>query len=366
MPHAAVLEGYRRAVFDMLAVNQDDHVKNQSFHFDSDGRWSLTPAYDVTFARGNEWTAAHQMRLADKRAGITREDLLGVGRAFGIRAPARILAEVGDVLARWPAFARSTGVPAGDLEGRGCRAGRAQGRGGLSRPDGLLDGPRCGSAASGRDPRGSPHCQRPRRPREGARPGAPSCAPAGRRSRTARPLSGRRYGRSRTAPRSTDTCPRPLPRWTGWSPREPERTSAEPHRPPRTSDTPGAPTSAPPRVASRSPRRTRGTHTRRSASSRSVSVTPKGNRAAGSWARDPPPGRAGAGRKSPRRRRPACVRSAPRRGDPRRYRARSAGACHSADDVGGVVPDPAGPKLVDWTWCAPNGAGSRQCRPAES
>ncbi len=56
------------------------------------------------------------MRLADKRAGITREDLLGVGRAFGIRAPAHILAEVGDVLARWPDYARSTGVPAATVK----------------------------------------------------------------------------------------------------------------------------------------------------------------------------------------------------------------------------------------------------------
>jgi serine/threonine-protein kinase HipA len=111
MPHAAVLEGYRRAAFNVLAVNQDDHVKNLSFHMDTDGSWRLTPAYDVTFAKGGEWTALHQMRLADKRSGITRADLLALGRSFGVRAPGRILERIQDALARWPDHARETGVP---------------------------------------------------------------------------------------------------------------------------------------------------------------------------------------------------------------------------------------------------------------
>ena len=116
MPPAAVLEGYRRAVFNVLAVNQDDHVKNLSFHLDRDGQWSVTPAYDVTFAKGGTWTARHQMRLADKQSGITRADLLGLARTFAIRAPDRIIERVREVLSRWPAYARDTGVPAATIE----------------------------------------------------------------------------------------------------------------------------------------------------------------------------------------------------------------------------------------------------------
>jgi len=111
MGHAAVIEGYRRAVFNILGVNQDDHVKNLSFHMDPDGRWRLTPAYDLTFAQGGEWTSAHQMRLADKRSGITRDDLLGLAKGFRIRAAARILDQSREVLSRWPEYARDTGVP---------------------------------------------------------------------------------------------------------------------------------------------------------------------------------------------------------------------------------------------------------------
>ncbi|MDT8341713.1 MAG: HipA domain-containing protein, partial [Longimicrobiales bacterium] len=116
MPPAAVLEGYRRMVFNVLAVNQDDHVKNLSFHMDDAGRWSLTPAYDLTFAMGGQWTRAHQMRVADRRSGIRRADLVVVGQAFGIRAPGRIVDRIGDAVAGWRAHAAETGVPAGTVE----------------------------------------------------------------------------------------------------------------------------------------------------------------------------------------------------------------------------------------------------------
>ena len=111
MPPAAVIEGYRRMLFNVLAVNQDDHVKNLSFHMDATGTWSLTPAYDLTFAKGGGWTATHQMRIADKRAGITRRDLVSVAETFGIRNPAGLIAEVADAVSRWPEFARHSGVP---------------------------------------------------------------------------------------------------------------------------------------------------------------------------------------------------------------------------------------------------------------
>ncbi len=135
LPPAAVIEGYRRMVFNVLAVNQDDHVKNLSFHMDPTGTWSLTPAYDLTFAKGGGWTATHQMRVRGKRSGITRADLLEVGREFGIRAPHRILEEVREAVARWPDRAREQGVPEDvarrvgqELEGRWREMGGGEAR----------------------------------------------------------------------------------------------------------------------------------------------------------------------------------------------------------------------------------------------
>ena len=115
LPPASIDEGYRRLVFNVLAVNQDDHVKNLSFHMDPTGVWSLTPAYDLTFAKGRGFTRVHQMRVRDKREGITRSDLLSVAREFGVRAPDRIVGRVREAVSRWTGFAARYGVPDEDV-----------------------------------------------------------------------------------------------------------------------------------------------------------------------------------------------------------------------------------------------------------
>ncbi len=111
MPYASVEEGFRRMVFNVLAVNQDDHVKNLSFQMTPDGTWRLSPAYDLTFARGSNWTARHQMRVQDKTTDLRERDLLAVGDLFDLNDPAGVLAKARAALARWEEFAASTGVP---------------------------------------------------------------------------------------------------------------------------------------------------------------------------------------------------------------------------------------------------------------
>ena len=51
---------FRRMVFNVVARNQDDHVKNIGLLMGRDGVWSLAPAYDVTWASkpGNPWLDA--------------------------------------------------------------------------------------------------------------------------------------------------------------------------------------------------------------------------------------------------------------------------------------------------------------------
>lgn len=116
MPPAAVIEGFRRLVFNVLAVNQDDHVKNLSFHMDASGSWSLTPAYDLTFAKGGGWTATHQMRVADKRSGMTRRDLIGVAETFGLRNPRAEIDRIADAVRNWPRYAAEQEVPRDTIE----------------------------------------------------------------------------------------------------------------------------------------------------------------------------------------------------------------------------------------------------------
>lgn len=111
MPPAAIIEGFRRMVFNVVAVNQDDHVKNLSFQMNRSGEWSPTPAYDLTFAHGHGFTAAHQMRINGKRTGITRADLLAVADTFGIRNPDGVVERTAEVVRRWLEYAKDLAVP---------------------------------------------------------------------------------------------------------------------------------------------------------------------------------------------------------------------------------------------------------------
>lgn len=43
---------FRRAIFNLFACNQDDHSKNWAFLLQDDGRWRLSPGYDLTFSPG--------------------------------------------------------------------------------------------------------------------------------------------------------------------------------------------------------------------------------------------------------------------------------------------------------------------------
>ena len=77
---------FRRMVFNVVMVNQDDHVKNISFLMDKEGRWKLSPAYDITFSYSpnNRWLKAHQMTINRKVEEITTLDLLDAGGSMGI------------------------------------------------------------------------------------------------------------------------------------------------------------------------------------------------------------------------------------------------------------------------------------------
>ena len=54
-----------RAFFNVVGRNCDDHVKNIAFLMDRRGEWSLSPAFDVSYALNpaGEWTSRHQMSI---------------------------------------------------------------------------------------------------------------------------------------------------------------------------------------------------------------------------------------------------------------------------------------------------------------
>jgi serine/threonine-protein kinase HipA len=109
LPMAAVEEQFRRMVFNIVARNQDDHVKNIAFLMDQQGEWSLAPAFDVTYSYNpsGSWTATHQMTLNGKRDGFTTEDFATCAKAAVMKRgrAATIIEEVQTAVMRWPEFA---------------------------------------------------------------------------------------------------------------------------------------------------------------------------------------------------------------------------------------------------------------------
>ena len=82
---AAVEEQFKRMVFNVIARNQDDHAKNFSFMMDQKGRWSITPAYDITYANGAEYTKNHQLSIRGKVNNFVMEDLLYMAKESSIK-----------------------------------------------------------------------------------------------------------------------------------------------------------------------------------------------------------------------------------------------------------------------------------------
>lgn len=74
-------EMFRRMIFNILTDNKDDHAKNFSF-ICRDGKWSLSPAYDLTFSR--EGYNGEHATSVNNNGNPTIEDILVVGESIRI------------------------------------------------------------------------------------------------------------------------------------------------------------------------------------------------------------------------------------------------------------------------------------------
>ncbi|HEV3155979.1 MAG TPA: type II toxin-antitoxin system HipA family toxin [Candidatus Baltobacteraceae bacterium] len=106
----AVTEIFRRMVFNVLAVNRDDHAKQHALLLGSDGAWHLSPAYDLTLAAGpgNE----HYLAINGRGRDITQRDILAVAerQSIAARRAHSIIDEVATSVAALPSIANDFGV----------------------------------------------------------------------------------------------------------------------------------------------------------------------------------------------------------------------------------------------------------------
>ncbi len=115
LPMEAIEQLFRRMVFNIVARNQDDHVKNIALLMNKSGEWSLAPAFDMTYSfnPAGAWTASHQMTMNGKRDNFTMADFNACAKTVSMKRgrATKIVGEVQATVSKWRAFADKVGVP---------------------------------------------------------------------------------------------------------------------------------------------------------------------------------------------------------------------------------------------------------------
>ena len=81
-------ELFKRMILNIICLNFDDHAKNFAYLMDKNGKWSLSPAYDITYSKG--LMKSHTTTVCGKDSNITRNDVLKIAKAQGIKTATAI------------------------------------------------------------------------------------------------------------------------------------------------------------------------------------------------------------------------------------------------------------------------------------
>ncbi len=111
----AVEEIFRRAVFNVVTANDDDHGRNHAFLMDGSGKWELAPAFDVTLATYPLASGFRAARVMGKAGGILRSDLKHLGEEQGVRRVDEEIDRVIAAVADWERIANEYGLPKSDI-----------------------------------------------------------------------------------------------------------------------------------------------------------------------------------------------------------------------------------------------------------
>jgi len=116
---SSLSEFFRRIVFNVIARNQDDHTKNIAFLMDKKGRWSLSPAYDLTWSYNpkGKWTNQHQISLNGKRDNFIRNDLIDLANVYDVRDPSKVIDQVMDAMHQWKKLAEDVDMDKETIKG---------------------------------------------------------------------------------------------------------------------------------------------------------------------------------------------------------------------------------------------------------
>lgn len=105
---------FRRMVFNVMATNYDDHTKNFSFRLKQNGKWELSPAYDVCYSYdpSNIWVSQHTLSINGKHKDINKSDLMSIAKANNIKKGEKIIEEIKGIVGKWQDYADQATVSA--------------------------------------------------------------------------------------------------------------------------------------------------------------------------------------------------------------------------------------------------------------
>lgn len=111
LPVADRTELFRRAAFNLLINNHDDHSRNHGVIRGLDGQWRLSPAFDMVAGAGDRRDMAMQIGPEGTRASL--ENLLAGAQGFGLNTveAREILKLMLDALKQWRMVFAEAGVP---------------------------------------------------------------------------------------------------------------------------------------------------------------------------------------------------------------------------------------------------------------
>jgi serine/threonine-protein kinase HipA len=103
---------FRQMVFNIFAHNRDDHSKNFSFLMDKEGKWKVSPAYDLTFSSGP--VGQHSTTILGEGKNPSISHMLKLAELVSIKPKTAItiIDEVKAAVSKWKKFADESKVSA--------------------------------------------------------------------------------------------------------------------------------------------------------------------------------------------------------------------------------------------------------------
>lgn len=103
---------FRRMVFNIMATNYDDHTKNFSFRLKRNGKWELSPAYDICYSYdpNNVWVSQHTLSINGKHRNIDKSDLIKIAITNNIKGAEKIIKQIKETVCNWNHYTKKVNV----------------------------------------------------------------------------------------------------------------------------------------------------------------------------------------------------------------------------------------------------------------